>query len=235
MVEQPSKRLEWIVWGAIGVTIAAIVVAYVILRVRQAGRSSAPASSEFVDGAQTRSQGQLPVLFPVAGFTLKNQSGQPFGTDNLRGNVWIAEVIFTRCAGPCPRMTQRMAELQAAIPADRPVRFVTLTTDPDYDTPAVLEAYSRRYKADPARWHFLTGTKAQMAETIVRALKLTAQGKEPAKMENPNDLFIHSTILLVVDMQGRARAVLETEPSEDQPPPDVKALALPIIERLLKE
>ena len=233
-MQQPSKRLEWIVWGAIGATIAAIVVAYVILRVRQTGHGSAP-SSELVDGAKPNLQGGLPILFPVAGFTLTNQSGKPLGTDNLRGNVWIAEVIFTLCAGPCPRMTQRMAELQAAIPADKPVRFVTLTTDPDHDTPAVLDAYSRRYKADPARWHFLTGTKAQMAEALVRSLKLTAQGKEPAKMENPNDLFIHSTILLVVDKQGRARAVIETEPSEDQPPPDVKATALPIIERLLKE
>ena len=231
-MQQSSKRLEWIVWGAIGATIAAIAVAYVILRVRQTGHGSAP-SSEY--GAQPNLQGGLPVLFPVAGFTLTNQSGQPLGTDNLRGNVWIAEVIFTRCAGPCPRMTQRMAELQAAIPADKPVRFVTLTTDPDFDTPTVLKSYARRYKADSARWQFLTGSKAQMAEAIVRALKLTAQGQEPAKMQNPNDLFIHSTILIVVDKQGRARAIVETEPAEDQPPMDVKAEALPIIDRLLKE
>jgi protein SCO1/2 len=223
------------VWGAIGATIAAIVVAFVILRVRQAGRELAPAVSDFVDRAQTNSDGRLPPLFPVPDFTLTNQSGQPFGAANLRGRVWIAEVIFTRCGGPCPRMTQRMAELQAAIPADKPVRFVTLTTDPEFDTPPVLNSYARRYKADPARWQFLTGSRSQMAETIVRGLKLTAQGQAPAKMQTPNDLFIHSTILLVVDKQGRARAVIETEPAEDQPPPDVKAQALPIIERLLKE
>ncbi len=74
-----------------------------------------------------------------------------------------------------------------------------------------------------------------MADAIVRGLKLTAQGQEPAKMQTPNDLFIHSTLLLVVDKQGRARAVIETEPAEDQPPPDVKAQALPILEGLLKE
>ncbi len=211
------------------------MIAFVLLRVRQAGRESAPAFSEIVSGAQPNSDGRLPALFPVADFALTNQSGQPFGADNLRGHVWIAEVIFTRCGGPCPRMTQRMAELQAAIPADKPVRFVTLTTDPDFDTPSVLNSYARRYKADPARWQFLTGSRAQMAETIVRGLKLTALGQEPAKMQNPNDLFIHSTILLVIDKQGRARAVIETEPAEDQPPLDVKAQALPVIERLLKE
>jgi protein SCO1/2 len=190
---------------------------------------------DVVEGTRSILNGPLPVLFPVADFTLTNQSGRPFGVANLRGHVWIAEVIFTRCGGPCPRMTQRMAELQGAIPADKPVRFVTLTTDPEFDTPPVLNSYARRYKADPARWQFLTGSKPQMAEAIVRGLKLTAQGQEPAKMQNANDLFIHSTILLAVDKQGRARAVIETEPAEGEPPFDVTAQALPIIERLLKE
>ena len=222
-------------WGALGVTIAAIVVAYVILRVRQARNEAERVLSGVADSAQTNPNGRLPVLFQVSDFTVTNQSGRPFGAADLRGNVWLAEVIFTRCAGPCPRMTQRMAELQAAVPAEKPVRFVTLTTDPEYDTPSVLEGYASRYKADPARWHFLTGSKAQMAEVLVRGLKLTAQGQDPARMQNPNDLFIHSTILVVVDKQGRARAVIETEPAEDQPQPDVKAQALPILERLLQE
>ena len=222
-------------WGAIGATIGAIVVAFVLLRVRQAGREQSSAYSRIVAPAQSNTVDRLPVLFPVADFTLTNQSSQPFGAAHLRGHVWIAEVIFTRCGGPCPRMTQRMAELQAATRADQPVRFLTFTTDPDFDTPTVLDSYARRYKADPARWQFLTGSKAQMAEAIVHGLKLTAQGQEPAKMQDSNDLFIHSTILLVVDKQGRARAVIETEPAEDQPPIDVKAQALPIIERLLKE
>ena len=216
-------------WGAIGATIAAIAVAFILLRVRPGQ------PSDGVQGPGTIPTADLLPLFPIADFTLTNQSGRPFGLADLRGHVWIAEVIFTRCGGPCPRMTQRMAELQAAIPADKPVRFVTLTTDPEFDTPTVLNSHSRRYKADPVRWQFLTGSKAQMAETIVRGLKLTAQGQEPAKMQNPIDLFIHSTILVIVDKQGRARAVVETEAAEDQPPLDVKAQALPIIERLLKE
>jgi len=182
----------------------------------------------------------LPVLFEVAPFTLTNQSGQPFGTDQLRGHVWIADIIFTKCAGPCPRMTQRMAELQATIPATQPVRFVTLTTDPAFDTPPVLNLFARRFKADPARWHFLTGTKAQIGAAATNSLKLTALDKSAAAMENPNDLFIHSTILVVVDKLGRARAVIETEPSDALPPDEdlramVRTNALPIIEQLLKE
>jgi cytochrome oxidase Cu insertion factor (SCO1/SenC/PrrC family) len=66
-------------------------------------------------------------------------------------------------------------------------------------------------------------------------LKLTVVPKDAAKMENPNDLFIHSTILVVIDKRGRARASIETEPAEGEPTPDVKAVALPIIEQLLRE
>jgi protein SCO1/2 len=145
-MNRPAKRIEWLVWGGLGLTIAFIVVAFII--------------------RQTRLQNQPPleVLFQVPDFTLTNQAGQPFGLANLRGNVWLAEIIFTKCGGPCPRMTERMAQLQAALSPDKPVRFVTLTTDPDFDTPPVLEAYSRRFKAQPERWHFLTGTKKQIAD-----------------------------------------------------------------------
>jgi protein SCO1/2 len=225
-MQSPSKRVEWIVWGAIGLTIAAIVAAFIVMRVRQGGtRPSFPVP---------------PVLFPVADFTLTNQAGQPFSTAELRGKVWLAGIIFTRCGGPCPRMTQRMAELQEAIPANLPVRFVSLTTDPGYDTPAVLNTYARGFKADPARWQFLTGTKTQIVAAAVGSLKLTAVDKESAKMENPNDLFIHSTILVAVDKQGRARAVIETEPSDVLPPEEtlrrmIRTNALPVIEALLRE
>lgn len=218
----PARRLQWIVWGALGLTIAAIVAAFIVQR-SHALRSPAP-----------------PVLFEVPSFTLTNQAGQPFDTASLRGHVWVADIIFTRCPGPCARMTRRLAELHTAIPAREPVRFLTLTTDPAYDTPAVLAQYARGFKADPARWQFLTGTKTQIADAATRALKLTAHEKEPAKMESPNDLFIHSTILIIVDKQGRARAIIETEPGDELPPDEelramVRTNALPIIERLLKE
>jgi len=216
-MNSPSKRTEWLVWGALGLTIVVIVAAFIIRQVRQSH------------------QPRLEVLFPVPDFTLTNQAGRPFGLADLRGKVWLAEIIFTKCGGPCPRMTGRMAQLQSAIPASQPVHFVTLTTDPEYDTPAVLEAYGRRFKAEPDRWHFLTGTKAQIASVAVRGLKLTALEKEADQMENPDDLFIHSTLFILVDKRGQARAVIETEPPEGSPAPDVNAVALPLIRQLLKE
>ncbi|MFM1768786.1 MAG: hypothetical protein RJA22_1315 [Verrucomicrobiota bacterium] len=224
----PARRLQWLVWGALAATVGAILAAFLIQRAR--GPKLPP----------------LPVLFSVPAFTLTNQAGAAFDTASLRGQVWVADIIFTRCPGPCARMTRRLAELQAALPASAPVRFVTLTTDPEHDTPAVLQQYARRFDADPARWQFLTGSKAQIAAAAVGALKLTADPKAPAQMENPNDLFIHSTILVVVDKEGRARAVIETEPTEGEAPeggtpvtPDaalmVRTNALPVLEQLLQE
>ena len=216
-MNKPAKPVEWMVWGGLGLTLAIIIGLSVWHEVR---KPRGP---------------RLPFLFQVPPFTLTNQQGRAFHSDELRGKVWLAAIIFTHCAGPCPRMTQRLAELQAVVPSDQAVRFITLTTDPENDTPAVLSTYAQRFGAAPDRWQFLTGSKAQIADVAVRGLKLTTLPKDPEKMENPNDLFIHSTILIVVDKRGRARASIETEPAEGEPIPDVKAAALPIIEQLLRE
>jgi len=217
-----NRKTTWAVWSVIGVTVAAIVAAFIVTEVRR-DRTAAP-----------------PVLFEVPPFTLTNQAGVPFDTAILRGHVWLVDIVFTRCPGPCARMTRRMAELQAALPPATGVRFVTLTTDPLYDTPAILASYARSFGADPARWNFLTGTKAQIGFAATNCLKLTALDKEAGKMESPNDLFIHSTILVVVDKKLRVRGVIETEPADSLPPEEdlrarVRTNALPLIHRLLKE
>jgi protein SCO1/2 len=220
-----SKSLQIIVWGSMVLTIVGIAVAYMI---KGGGRQrSAPSGIELrQDGAGS---GTLPVLFEVPDFALTNQTGKTIGRADLSGKVWIADIIFSRCAGPCPEMTRRMAELQAAISPQSPVSFVTLTTDPLHDTPPVLLAYSRRYAAQAGRWHFLTGTPKQIADLAIGGLKLTVLDKEAAKQVDPNDLFIHSTIFVVVDKKGRARAVIES----DEPAMRVKALG--VIQRLLEE
>jgi cytochrome oxidase Cu insertion factor (SCO1/SenC/PrrC family) len=152
----------------------------------------------------------LPMLGQVTDFTLTNQAGHAVTLADLRGKVWVADIIFTRCAGPCPPMTRRMRSLQDALPAGSPTRLVTLTTDPAFDTPPVMKAYGERFGADPARWLFLTGTKTEIARLAIDGLKLTAIEKKPEDRADPNDLFIHSTIFVVVDKQARLRGAFET-------------------------
>jgi protein SCO1/2 len=187
----PRRQLEWLVWGAVALTILVIAAAFVLGRAR---RAAAP---------------PLPVIATLPDFTLTNDAGARVTLASLRGHVWVADIIFTRCPGPCAQMTRQMAELEEALPADG-ARFVSLTTDPDFDTPAVLAAYARRAGARPDRWQFLTGDKPQLAALAAGGLKLTALEKEASQRENPNDLFIHSTIFALVDRQGRLRAAFET-------------------------
>ena len=182
------------VWGAMALTFLAILLAFGLKQIRE----------------NTVHPLLFPTGLPLADFTLTNQLGQPVSLRDLQGRVWVADIIFTRCAGPCPRLTDQMSELQAALPADRPVQLVTLTTDPEYDTPSVLKQYSERFKADPARWWFITGSKKQIAAVAIDGLKLTALEKEPAQREDPADLFIHSLLMIVVDKHGRVRAAFES-------------------------
>lgn len=150
----------------------------------------------------------MPVLGTVADFTLTNQDGRVFTLANLTNHVWIGDIIFTRCAGPCPRMTGQMKSLADKLSPE--ARLVTLTTDPDYDTPAVLKRYGDRFQADFSRWNFLTGTKSEIAAVAAGSLKLSAVPVASTEQQNASDLFIHTTIFVAVDKHARLRAVFET-------------------------
>ena len=130
---------------------------------------------------------------------------------NLSNHVWIADIIFTRCAGSCPVMSGQMKSLQEALPSGSGARIVTLTTDPDFDTPLVLKKYGERFGADPGRWSFLTGTKSEIGRLAANSLKLSAVPVKPEDQQNPADLFVHSTIFVIVDKQARLRGTFETE------------------------
>lgn len=193
-MDESSERLSRTIWIGVGLIIVLICVAFVLSKVQP--RRVRPTT--------------LPVISTVADFTLTNQNSQAVTLADLRGHVWVADIIFTRCAGPCPRMTQQMKSLQDALPQTSQTKLVTLTTDPEFDSPEVLQKYATRFGADDKRWTFLTGTKKEIAGLAVDNLKLSAVEVAPGERANPEDLFIHSTIFVVVDKQSRLRGVFET-------------------------
>ena len=152
----------------------------------------------------------LPVLNAIADFTLTNQTGTVVTLADLTNHVWVADIIFTRCPGPCPRMSRQMKSLQDLVPATRNVRFVTLTTDPLYDVPAIMAKYADHYQADTNTWMFLTGTKLQIANLAAGSLKLGSQPVPPADRKGEFDLFIHTTIFVLVDKHAHLRGIFET-------------------------
>jgi cytochrome oxidase Cu insertion factor (SCO1/SenC/PrrC family) len=99
----------------------------------------------------------LPSLGPVAGFTLTNEDSRAISLTDLTGHVWVADIIFTRCAGPCLRMSRQMKELQDALGADSRVKLVSLTTDADFDTPPVLKHTEKLVELKPLM--FLTARR----------------------------------------------------------------------------
>ncbi|HEX4122447.1 MAG TPA: SCO family protein [Verrucomicrobiae bacterium] len=185
-----GRKLEWLVWSGLAVTICAIFASFALLRVR--GQS-------------------LPIYGNVPDFSLVDQNNQKTTLANLRGNVCIADVIFTRCAGQCLIMSATMKDIQAALPASLPVKLVSFTTDAAFDTPPVLKKYGARYDAQDGRWLFLTGDKAALRHATVDGLKLSVVDKPPGEQDTPDDLFIHSTKLVLIDKEGRIRGYFDGE------------------------
>jgi protein SCO1/2 len=176
----------------------------------------------------------LPVLASIADFSLTNQNDTVVSLGDLKGKVWVADIIFTRCPGPCIRMTRQMKELQDALPQDTSDRLVSLTTDADFDTPEVLKTYAMKNGADTSRWMFLTGTKKQVNHLAVDSLKLSAVEKTPEERVTPEDLWVHSTIFVVIDKQAQLRAIFQTG-GEDVSWPEEKGKLLAAVKQLERE
>jgi protein SCO1 len=152
----------------------------------------------------------LPVLGQIDDFTLTNQDGKITTLADLTNHVWVADIIFTQCNGPCPRMTMQMKSVEDKLSANGNAKLVTLTTEPDFDSPEILKRYGERFGADFNRWTFLTGTKKEIAALGSGSLKLSSVPVKLDEQKNPVDLFIHSTYFVVVDKHAQLRGIFET-------------------------
>lgn len=140
---------------------------------------------------------QLPQLGSVPPFSLTDQNGAPFGSQQLQGTIWIADFVYTTCPGPCPMISSRMSETQKPL-QNTNVKLVSFTVDPEHDTPAVLRGYAQRLNAKPGRWKFLTGDKAAIA-------RLSRDGFKLAMGEDEKSAPIHSTRIILIDRSGVIR------------------------------
>ncbi len=125
-------------------------------------------------------------------FVLTDQTGAPFDSAALAGKVWVGSVFFANCPGPCFRENQALADILREI--DHPdLVVVSLTCDPENDTPEALGRYAERFEADAARWKFLTGDMA--------VIKRIANGT----FRLPAEVGVHSERGVVFDRQGKLR------------------------------
>jgi protein SCO1 len=139
----------------------------------------------------------------VPNFQLVNQEGQPFGSAQLAGKIWIADFIYTSCPGPCPMISTRMSELQKPL-EKTDVHLVSFSVDPEKDTPDVLRGYAEKLHAEPKRWDFLTGRKSAIYNLSHNDFKLAvSDGSDEAGIP------VHSTRMVLVDRHGEIRGYYE--------------------------
>ncbi len=134
--------------------------------------------------------------FSLTAVTIDGTS--PFELRTLRGRVWIADFVYTRCAGPCPMLTANMAGLQKRLP--KSVGLLSFTVDPDHDSPEVLTLYARQFKADPQRWFFLTGEKSELVRVIRDGFLLPVVESATAQ---PGQNVAHSSKFVLIDSKAR--------------------------------
>jgi protein SCO1 len=150
----------------------------------------------------------LPVLGVVPDFEFTNQHGERYGSEQLRGKVWVANFIFTRCPTICPMSTTKMAGVQhRSRNLGEGFHLVSFSVDPEHDQPHVLQSFAQKYRASPRMWTFLTGDREKLRQTLVDGLKVhMTQG------ETPDDLMSigHSAHFVLIDSQMRIRGYYDT-------------------------
>ena len=148
------------------------------------------AASTGVDGDGNST---MPPADPVdlGAFQMTSQSAEPFAFDELKGKVWIASLFFSSCPHECKSLNQTISALNRD-PDFKDVQFVSVSVDPDVDSPQTLAEYAALFDADPDKWFFLTSDLPQV-QRFGRAIDVPAAFKS------------HSRSLVLVDKQGKPR------------------------------
>lgn len=198
------KKVRWLLWSALLVAGVAFFAA------------------DRLNASERVARGELG---RVPSFSLRDQRGRVVTDRDLRGSVWVANFVFTRCASVCPMLTAKFKALQARLAPVEGVRYISISVDPEYDTPEVLAKYAERFQADPERWQFLTGPLEAIEKTVVDGFKIHIGEAEPNAV-NPNLIDImHGEHFVLVDRRGVIRGYYRSDESGlDELVEDVSAL-----------
>lgn len=178
-------------------------------------RNGGPEVTPAKDGQADPAPRSLPVLGTLPEFSLTDQHAGTFGSQQLEGMVWIANFIFTRCTATCPVQTQELAGLQRTLrdhPLRSEIRFISVTVDPGFDTPEVLQAYAASHAADPQLWRFLTGPEDAVRNLSRESFFLPV---EDAGSDAPMPI-VHSSKFILVDPYRRIRGYYEALSVEER-------------------
>jgi protein SCO1/2 len=149
--------------------------------------------------AAAQKEERLPTIGPAPGFALTSQDGQEVTLASLRGKVVAVAFIYTWCPDICPLLTDKMARVQDELGKDfgSEIAFVSITIDPERDTPAALKEYAQAFKADLAGWSFVRGEPAKVLEV--------AHSYGIAVAKQADGAIDHTLLTTLIDRQGTMR------------------------------
>lgn len=153
-----------------------------------------------------------PLVARLPEFELTAADGTPFGRDQLAGKVWIADFFFTRCTSICPLLTATMGRIgrrldEAGIDD---VRLLSITVDPEHDTPERLRTYGDEHGIDPRRWTLVTGDAERVRRLVVEGF-LQPLGQPETTDAGLIDIA-HAGRLALIDGTGGLRGFYSSEP-----------------------
>jgi protein SCO1/2 len=154
-----------------------------------------------ISGTISSQPAELPVLSELPAFSFTDQDRQTFGSEQLGGTPWVANFVFTSCPTVCPTFTAGMRRLKARMASTRgQLNWVSISVDPETDTPSVLKEYAVLHGADSPDWRFLTGPGEEIRSIVVEGFK-TALAPDPDQVGN----ILHGSHFVLVDRQLRLR------------------------------
>ncbi|PTX60292.1 protein SCO1/2 [Melghirimyces profundicolus] len=162
---------------------------------------------------------------PIPVFTYTDQNGKPFGTKELKGTVWMANLIYTRCPDTAPPMTANMARLRDRLKeTGLNVKLVSFSVDPLHDTPDVLKRYAHNLRTDSGNWHFLTDDSEPEFHRFLKTAFGTPVQPQDIPGEGP-PVIGHSTRFYLVNGHGKVMSSYDgLRPDYDQILRDVHSL-----------
>ncbi len=153
---------------------------------------------------------ELPVYAKLPDYNFTDENGNPFGSNELKGKVYIANFHFTSCPTICPKLMEKMQQIQKRVKGvGQAISLVSFTVDPERDTPSVLFKKARDLHANPYVWKFLTSDKTSLEKLLIDGFKVPMGEREATEV----DLYdiSHTQKLVLVDGQGQIRGYYSTD------------------------
>jgi protein SCO1 len=180
-----------------------------------------------IDSVATKQGYQVTKAYTVPAFQLTSEEGEDFSSESLKGKVYVANFIFTRCEGQCKDMSNQLIRVQEAFKNKKDFTIVSFTVDPEHDTANVLKEYALQHQAISGKWVFLTGKKEYIYNLGQTGFFVSTM-EEKDKPVN----FLHSEKFILVDQRGWIRGFYD---GTDQKEVDRLITEIKVLEDIAKD